>query len=180
MGSAIRRQTDVGDDVVSVGRLINRVWRYPTVLTRGRFAGMQGIDDAGMVNGWFDDLAGPGDYINPEIPAQDFEDLRSKTAIVRRWVNKAVAHTDAIRSEPPPLSEIHSCVDVIFELFNRYAQLIRGVSTARDVVMTPWHVIFRTQWIPDERWTEIANQVEQLGAEDLAHPFSSTSRRAPG
>jgi hypothetical protein len=58
MGSAIRRQTDVRDDVVSLGRLIDRVWRYPTVLTRTRFVNMQGIDEADVVNGWFDDLAG--------------------------------------------------------------------------------------------------------------------------
>jgi hypothetical protein len=58
MGSAIRRQVDVRDDVVSLGRLVDRVWRYPTVLSRKRFIALQGIDDAPMVNGWFNDLAG--------------------------------------------------------------------------------------------------------------------------
>jgi hypothetical protein len=52
-GSAIRRQVDVRDDVVSLGRLVDRVWRYPTVLSRKRFIALQGIDDAPMVNGWF-------------------------------------------------------------------------------------------------------------------------------
>jgi hypothetical protein len=37
MGSAIRRQVDTGGEVVSLGRLIDRVWRYPTVLSRERF-----------------------------------------------------------------------------------------------------------------------------------------------
>jgi hypothetical protein len=161
MGSAIRRQTDVRNDVVSLGRLIDRVWRYPTVLTRSRFVDMQGIDDADMVNGWFDQLAGKGDYINPEIPAQDMEDLLNRTAVVRGWVNKAVAHKDAAGREAPPLSEIHSCVDVVFELFNKYGQLIRGVTTIDDVVMTPWATVFRTQWVPDERWQEIAMKVDR-------------------
>jgi hypothetical protein len=83
IGSTIRRQVDVRDDVVSLGRLIDRVWRYPTVLTRERFRNLQGIDDGPMVNGWFDDLAGSGDFINPEKPAQDLQDLRDKTAKVR-------------------------------------------------------------------------------------------------
>ena len=86
-----------------------------------------------MVNGWFDELAGKGDYINPEIPAQDMEDLRGETAVVRGWVNKAIAHKDATGRNPPPLTEIHSCIDVIFELFNKYGQLIRGVSTSSYV-----------------------------------------------
>jgi hypothetical protein len=49
MGSSIRRQTDVRNDVVSLGRLIDRIWRYPTVLSRNR-----------VVAGWFDQLAGEG------------------------------------------------------------------------------------------------------------------------
>lgn len=161
MGSAIRRQVDVRDDVVSLGRLIDRVWRYPTILTRQRFVAMQGLDDAAMVDGWFNDLAGSGDFINPEIPAQDMEDLPGKTAQVRGWVNKAVAHTDATGREAPPLSEIHACVDVVFDLFNKYGQLIRGVTTDNDVVMTPWPAVFRAQWIPDDQWQEIANRVDR-------------------
>jgi len=168
MGSAIRRQTDVRDDVVSLGRLIDRVWRYPTVLTRTRFISMQRINEPDMVNGWFDELAGKGDYINPEIPAQDMEDLRGETAVVRGWVNKAIAHKDATGRNPPPLTEIHSCIDVIFELFNKYGQLIRGVSTSRDVVMPAgWPVIFRTEWIPEDQWSEIQSQVDRL---DLERP----------
>jgi hypothetical protein len=167
MGSAIRRQTDVRDDVVSLGRLIDRVWRYPTVLTRTRFVDMHGIGEADMVNGWFDDLAGNGDYINPEIPAQDMDDLRERTAVVRGWVNKAVAHKDATGRDPPPLDEIHSCIDIIFELFNKYGQLIRGASTGKDVVMPVWPVVFRTQWIPDDRWSQIQSEIDRL---DLGRP----------
>lgn len=177
MGSAIRRQVDVRDDVVSLGRLIDRVWRYPTVLTRERFRALQGIDDAAMVDGWFDALAGSGDFINPEIPAQDMADLREKTATVRGWVNKAVAHTDMAGREAPPLSEIHASIDVVFDLFNKYGQLIRGVSTANDVVMTPWATVFRAQWIPDDQWQEVASELDIVDVERPQRDFSA--RRAP-
>jgi hypothetical protein len=167
MGSSIRRQTDVRDDVVSLGRLIDRVWRYPTVLTRRRFVDMQGIDQAEMVNGWFDDLAGKGDYINPEIPAQDMEYLRERTAVVRGWVNKAIAHKDAREREAPPLSEIHACIDVIFESFNKYGRLILGAITVKEVVLPPWAVVFETPWIPEDKRYEIASQIDRL---DLERP----------
>jgi hypothetical protein len=165
MGSAIRRQTEVRGDVISIGRLIDHVWRYPTVLTRERFVAMQVIDAPGLVNGWFDDLAGPGDYIHPEIPAQDMEELQEQTAVVRGWINKAVAHKDAKGRAGPPVTEINTCVDVLFDLFNKYSQLIRGVSTDRDVALTPWFGVFRTQWMPDDRWKEIATLVDRVDEE---------------
>lgn len=176
MGSAIHRQVDVRDDVVSLGRLVDRVWRYPTVLSRKRFIALQGIDDAPMVNGWFNDLAGSGDCINPEIPAQDMEDLREKTAEVRGRVDKAVGHKDTKGREAPPLSEVHACIDAIFEVFNKYMALIRGVSVANDVVMTIWPTIFRTQWIPDDQWEAIAGAVDRIGQEELASPQSRMRR----
>jgi hypothetical protein len=95
------------------------------------------------------------------IPAQDMKDLRGKTALVRGWVNKAVAHADATGREAPPLSEIHTCVDVVFDLFNKYGQLIRGVTTDNDVVMSPWARVFRMQWIPDDQWKEIFIKVDR-------------------
>jgi hypothetical protein len=52
-------------------------------------------------------------------------------------------------------------VDVIFGLFNKYGQLIRGVSTHNDVVMSIWPVVFRTQWISDEQRQEVAAKIER-------------------
>lgn len=52
-------------------------------------------------------------------------------------------------------------MDVIFGLFNKYGQLIRGVSTHNDVVMSIWPVVFRTQWISDEQRQEVAAKIER-------------------
>jgi hypothetical protein len=84
-------------------------------------------------------------------------------------VNKAVAHKDAAGREAPPLSEIHGCIDVVFERFNKYGQLIRGVGTVGDVVMTPWAAVFRTQWTPDDQWQELASKLDRV---DLERPQS--------
>jgi hypothetical protein len=70
----VRRMADKGADVVSLARLIDRVWRFPWVLSRERFLGMQGTHEGfGLGHGWFESLAGTGEYIEPQIPAQDFE-----------------------------------------------------------------------------------------------------------
>src|SRR5262245_17442052 len=117
MGSAIRRQVEVRDDVISLGRLIDRVWRYPTALTYERFLKARGSDDAlapndwvQLTNSWSSDVISHDDFINPEVPAQDSENLGERTAVVRRWVNKAVAHKDRAGGEAPPLAEVHGSI----------------------------------------------------------------------
>jgi hypothetical protein len=150
MGSAIRRQVDVREDVVSLGRLIDRIWKYPTVLTREHYRRTQGPDDLRMADEAFNKLAGAGEYINPEIPAADMEGLRQSTATVRSWVNKAVAHTDQRERDAPSLAQIDDSIDSVVELFRKYYGLIVGVSVIPSVVMTPWPVVFRVPWIPDD------------------------------
>jgi len=84
-GLAIRRQTDPRSDVISLAHLIDRVWRYPTIMSRERFRALQPDDDFPLIDQWFDELAGPGGrYIDPRIPAHDFEQLQATTAKVRK------------------------------------------------------------------------------------------------
>jgi hypothetical protein len=98
-GLAIRRQTDPRSDVVSLARLIECVWRYPTVLSRERHRSRRSPDEFDLADRRFDEIAGPGaDFIDPRIPAADFEELREETATVRKWVNTSVAHLTAKES----------------------------------------------------------------------------------
>jgi hypothetical protein len=84
---------------------------------------------------------------------------------VRGWINKAVAHKDSRGRDAPPLSEVHDCIDVVFELFNKYMRLIQGLRVVNDVALPMWAVVLRTQWITDERWPEISEVVDSIRAE---------------
>jgi hypothetical protein len=151
-GVTVRRLTDPSSDVVSLARLIDSVWRYPTVASRDRFRALQSDQDFPMIDGWFHDLAGSGDYIDPRIPAQDFSDLRTKTAKIRKWVNTSVAHLSA-QGRPlgtPPIQDLHDSIDVVAGLFRKYMNLIQGVPVNSGVVITPWPIIFRASWIRDD------------------------------
>lgn len=159
MGSAIRSQADTREDVVSLARLIDRIWRFPTALNRARYR-LVITDPESDAEAWFTELAGRGDFINPEILAEDMDRLLTRTRQVRQWVNKSVAHQGVREPEPPPIDEIHSAIDVIFEIFSRYMALLRGVTVHRGVSMPPWYAIFRETWIPDdEHWHSIAKRV---------------------
>jgi hypothetical protein len=167
MGMAVRRQVDRDPDVISLARLVDRVWRYPTVLTRDRFLSLRDADDRPRAASWFDKTCGTGPFISPEVPARDWEHLKSETEEVRKWVNTSVAHPGKRERKPPPYGEIHRCVDIIFELLQKYTYLIQGQTLLDDVVMDPWPAIFRTAWIPDGEWEERMAEVERVQREGL-------------
>lgn len=152
LGSAIRRQVDIGDDVVSLGRLIDRVWRYPTIMSRARYVESEpDASDRAIADREFSQLANTdGPFLNPETPAEDLEVLRERTATVRKWVNTAVAHHDMRRREEPPLSAIHEGVDVCFALYRKYNVLINHADTVNDIFLQPWVQAFRVAWLPDD------------------------------
>jgi hypothetical protein len=57
-GLAVRRQVEVNDDVVSLGRLIANIAAQPNVLTRERYLAQLHSDDHRLGNEFFDRLAG--------------------------------------------------------------------------------------------------------------------------
>jgi len=55
----VRRIADSRSDVVSLARLIEDIWKYPTDLSRERYLATHG-ESGGLAGGWFDGLAGTG------------------------------------------------------------------------------------------------------------------------
>jgi hypothetical protein len=154
---------DRGSDVVSLGKLLDGVWRYPWVLTRERYIAMQG--GAPDAEGWWESLAGTGEWIDPRIPAQDFQDLQAKTKTVRDWVNTSVAHLTAKTREADvvTMAKVHDAVDVVADLFAKYLTLIRGVAIAGGVIMEPWPTVFRVPWISDDdRYREVLTKLVEI------------------
>lgn len=165
----VRRMADKSGDVVSLARLIDRVWRYPTVLTRERFIEMQhAVGNLGdLAQSWFDRMAGSGEYMDPRIPAEDFDTLQAKTATVRRWVNTSVAHLTA-KGKPRgglPLQAVHDAVDVVGDLFAKYNALIGGETLHSGVIMSYWPTVFRVPWIADD--DQYRNVLDKLNEAEL-------------
>lgn len=179
LASAIRRQVDVGREIISLGRLMDRIWRFPTVLTRERYLALRDEDDRRGARAWWDANLGPGEFINPEIPAGDMDYLRNETAEVRRWVNRAVAHFGRRPPKAPPLGMIHHGVDVIYELFHKYESVILGVAVAGDVVMTSWPTVFRSAWIPEESWESTMREIDEKTEPEMLFPLSPRRGGAP-
>lgn len=153
-GLAVRRQVEVSDDVVSLGRLLDRIAKSPNVLSRERYLAELHPDTPQLGNEFFDELTAPGaKAIDPDVPQGHLERLRTETARVREWVNKEVAHYDPKTgqfSEGLTFGDVHEAIDLIFETLNHYNRLILGSTTAGSVLMPPWEAVFKVAWIPDD------------------------------
>jgi AbiU2 len=172
-GLAVRRMTDKRSDVVSLARLIDRVWRYPTILSRERYVAMQSEDFREEADRLYDSMAGPGEWIDPRIPAQDFENLQARTKTVRDWVNTSVAHLTAKDRDADvvTLQEVHDAIDAVVDVFKKYQRLIRGVTMPSGIIMDYWPTIFRVPWIPDDdRYEEVLTKLDEAERRRLERP----------
>jgi hypothetical protein len=111
------------------------------------------------------------DYIDPQIPAQDFDDLQTKTKTVRDWVNRSVAHLTPRPRTGPPLDDVHDAIDVVAQLFRKYQTLIGGVNVQLGVIMEPWPSVFRVPWIPDDdHFRDVMAKVDEADRRFLENP----------
>jgi hypothetical protein len=153
-GLAVRRQVDVADDVVSLGRLLDHIAKFPTVLSRKRYLAELHPTTPDLGNEFFDSLVGPGEKsIDPATPLSDLERLRQGTDKVKNWASNEIAHYNKRTgefSEGLMFGDVHKAMDLIFEILNHYNRLILGSTTSGSVTMPPWEAIFREAWIPDE------------------------------
>jgi hypothetical protein len=152
---AIRRQTDLRTDVISLARLIQRVATTPKALSRDRYLAIPANAAVPKLsNVHFDELVGEGrDEIDPAVPKADLYLLRKKSEPIREFVNKTIAHYDKEKARfhvDLNYGDLHKTVDLAIDLSVKYRQMILGVTMAKEVVVPPWLGIFRVPWIKDD------------------------------
>jgi hypothetical protein len=165
-GLAIRRQVEARDDVVTLGRLLDRISKAPNVLSRERYLAELHPHNRPMGNEFFDQLTTPGaKAIDPSVPNHDLARLQDETKPIKRWIDKEVAHYDPQTGtfiEEITFGKIHAAIDLIFKTMNRYTRLLLGTTIAGSVAMTPWEAVFRVAWVPDESsWLKIMATVQE-------------------
>jgi hypothetical protein len=165
---AIRRQLDLDHDVISLAKLIDRVRRYPDVLSRDRYASQTaGWMSRAEADGFFDKMIGVGrDHIDQNVPRGELAKLKAATQKVVDFADNEVAHYNAAKgtfSVGLKFRDVHSAVDAIADLFIRYRLRILGSSTDRHVGMLDWIHIFNEGWIPDDdHFNRVLRQIREI------------------
>jgi hypothetical protein len=154
--AAIRRQAEVNPArVVSLASLLAEISAEPERLTRERFVALYEDPDPHfrrLGEATFDErFAGEaGDHIDPKIVEADLRELRAASESVERYVDRNIAHTDRQRLKTlTTFGEIDKAIDVIGEIFKKYALLFTASSwaTLEPVAQHDWLAIFQQAWI---------------------------------
>jgi hypothetical protein len=153
---AVRRQGEVNPRVVSLGTLLDEVANDPVRLTREWYLSMRDADDARHASRDFDYWAGEdGEHVQPERVRADLATLETAVRPIRGYVDQHLAHSDQRpRPDLPTFDALHSAIDTLGGVFNKYSGLIRASSwaTLEPVAQDDWLGIFRVPWIPEGAW----------------------------
>lgn len=161
--SAIRRQVKHHRSSPSLVRLLEKIIRTPSVLSRERFVkGFVNLHptDEKRANDLFDEkFAGKcADHIDPIIVCQDLCKLKALSKTVEDFADTRVSHLDekiikkGLKGSPL-FNDLDDCIDCLAEFIRKYWFLLKAEDLADDLSVdftVDWRGIFRQPWIvPD-------------------------------
>jgi hypothetical protein len=164
---AVRRQADLHPDVASLGKLVSDVSEDVKRLTPEWWIELWCVDEGDAYerafarHQWNEQFGGTvGVHLDPAIPAADLVRLTDGSEVVKRHVDKHIAHSEdrgPVPKDPGEtapedtlkLSDVHDAIDLIGEIFTRYYSLFEaaGMVTLEPVIQHDWLAPFREPWI---------------------------------
>jgi hypothetical protein len=154
MAISIRKLVDPRKDVISYRRLLEEIRDNPTVITRARFK-LNFVDsnyDESLADLDFDNYAGAGrEHLDPSVVKGEIDELLNKTARLRKYVNKRVAHHDQQEFDAiPQFRDLDEAVDFVGRLHRQYFHIFKCLGY--DNLLPPlgdWKSVFRYPWLSD-------------------------------
>jgi hypothetical protein len=145
---AIRRQVDPDTRTASMRRLLYEIALRPEVLSRERYVSLYAHLDLDLGERDWQSQMGTADHIDPSVPREDLRNLLELAKPVVRLVNKRIAHRDLEAFENDLTFErMNECIDLLVDLYAKYALFVTATSTAKTVSQPAWDSIFRLPWI---------------------------------
>jgi hypothetical protein len=152
--AAIRRQA-YPSRVVSLASLFAEIADEPERMTRERYVALHEDPDP-----YFQELAKKTftekfagdvwDHIDPAIVESDLAKLRGAAETIEKHTDRNIAHADRVGAKAlATFGEIDTAIDVVGELFRKYALLLTaaGWATLEPVPQEDWLSVFRQPWI---------------------------------
>lgn len=150
---AVRRQREVKDGVITLGRLMTEMAETPELLTRQRYVSMYDWGMQHLGDRHFDRWAPSGGaHLDGAVVGDDLVSLLKRAENIKRYVDKRLAHYEKPRpaGKVPSFADLDDAVEALGEMYRKYAGLLTG---GDRIEMTPaiqydWMAPFRMPWIP--------------------------------
>lgn len=149
----IRRQVKIDKQSISFARLLDRIAKMPSVISRQRFVALYGTDSMMTEIGErdfkkFSDKSGR--HIDPAVVITDLDKLRKKASKCEKFADMRVAHFDKRALKyPPTFNDLDECIDYLEELLKKYTLIFRAtcLTSVLPTWQYDWKEIFLHPWI---------------------------------
>jgi hypothetical protein len=150
---AVRRQTKIDPQAISLARLLNEIQREPSLINRAHYTGLyKGYATEHLAEGMFDRIAGAGSAaIDPARVAADLAKLQQVARSCETFADKRIAHFDRGNApKPPTYQDLDDALDLIGELLQKYNSIVlaEDIAFTTPVIQHNWKKIFELAWAP--------------------------------
>jgi hypothetical protein len=153
MSVAIRKMIDKNRSTISFQKFLEKLKANPSVISRSRYK-HQFVDYNYMerdADEGFDQIVGIGrDHLDPALVTQQLETLENKTAKLRDFVNKRIAHHEKSEfNDLPTFKELDEAIACLEDLLKFYLPLFTGLGldSALPKWLYDWKEVFYCAWI---------------------------------
>ncbi len=117
-------------------RLLAELEAQPETITRERFVRINFQSGEGMAAHLWPNFADPtGQHLSPAMVRADLDELLRTADIVRRYATNRIAHwLEQDWTEPVTYEDLHTSVDAVGKLLERYSGLLTGATQAADPI----------------------------------------------
>jgi hypothetical protein len=151
----VRRQAGIGDQSVSLHRLLVELQKYPHLVTREYHRNLFKNNSARVqlaVDKAYDTYVGPGcTELDPARIQQDIDLLSAASRKIHHYTDRVVAHYDqrGLKQPVPTFHDLSNCLLEMDELVLKYLELMKGEAkvTLLPTFLYDWKSIFRIPWI---------------------------------
>lgn len=152
MAVAVRRLGDRHQNSISYRKLLEGIRDHPDIISRTRFKKrfVGGVYQEFQADLDLDNHIGAGrEHIDPAFVTKEIHELETRTASLKHYVDKRVAHHDKKEfNAVPPYSDLDDAIDFLWRLHQRYYPIFRSwpfgdfPSFGYD-----WKKVFRYAWL---------------------------------
>lgn len=147
----IRRELDMGSDVISLKKLLTEIQNDPHLITKDWFTSLyKGSNAEGFAGGDFEKVAGNGGTFNPEIATQDIKKLEDLGKHIKDYATYRIAHNIAKPiTKDPTYDDLDAFIKEYENIVKNYILLFAasGYSSLTPTWQYDWENIFTKPWI---------------------------------
>ena len=156
---AVRRQTDMHPDSISLCKLLYDMCLHSECLTSSHHEELYKNHNSpdGFGREVFSKWCKEGETaINTEMIKEDSQTLNDNSALIKKSVNKHVAHHDKKGSDVlPTFDDLDRAIDTLGEIFNKYREIITGNPLDQlvpEIQGDDWLAPLRIPWISGDKF----------------------------